>query len=201
MSVPLDHNPASMLKPSSLKRLALLIAVNCVRSTVIEDDHAAGKLDDPEMKAFNLEVANNRAIVEQQPADLRAVQAAPRAGDYLRLATQECWSFRELRARLPTPSSANDSRPAKTRNSVARTAPGASDIFDPVASSVPCARVDPRGRRRQENLGVRGRGCRCGEEGAPLDFTGSLLAAHSENGPRIENPHQVAGRSDEALPP
>ena len=43
---------------SSLKRLALLMAVNCVRNTVIEDYHAAGKLDDAEMKAFNQEVAN-----------------------------------------------------------------------------------------------------------------------------------------------
>ena len=41
-----------------LKRLALLMAVNCVRNTVIEDYHAAGKLDDPEMKAFYQEVAN-----------------------------------------------------------------------------------------------------------------------------------------------
>ena len=47
-----------MLKPSSLKRLALLMAVNCVRNTVIEGYHAAGKLDDSEMKAFNQEVAN-----------------------------------------------------------------------------------------------------------------------------------------------
>ena len=34
------------------------MAVNCVRNTVIEDDHAGGKLDDAEMKAFNQEVAN-----------------------------------------------------------------------------------------------------------------------------------------------
>ena len=44
--------------PASLKRLALLMAVNCVRNTIIEDYHAAGKLDDAEMKAFNQEVAN-----------------------------------------------------------------------------------------------------------------------------------------------
>jgi hypothetical protein len=43
---------------ASLKGLALLMAVNCVRNTVIEDYHAAGKLDDSEMKAFNQEVAN-----------------------------------------------------------------------------------------------------------------------------------------------
>ena len=47
-----------MLKPSSLKRLALLMAVNCVRNTVIENYHAAGKLDDSEMKAFQQEVSN-----------------------------------------------------------------------------------------------------------------------------------------------
>jgi hypothetical protein len=58
MNVPEDTEGVSMLKPSSLKRLALLMAVNCVRNTVIEDYHAAGKLDDGEMKAFNQEVAN-----------------------------------------------------------------------------------------------------------------------------------------------
>jgi hypothetical protein len=34
------------------------MAVNCVRNTVIEDYHAAGKLDDADMMAFNQEVAN-----------------------------------------------------------------------------------------------------------------------------------------------
>jgi hypothetical protein len=43
---------------AALKRLALLMAVNCVRNTVIEDYHAEGKLNDTEMKAFNQEVAN-----------------------------------------------------------------------------------------------------------------------------------------------
>ena len=43
---------------AALKRLALLIAVNCVRNTVIENYHAQGKLNDSEMKAFNQEVAN-----------------------------------------------------------------------------------------------------------------------------------------------
>ena len=43
---------------AALKRLALLMAVNCVRNTVIEDYHAQGKLTDSEMKAFNQEVAN-----------------------------------------------------------------------------------------------------------------------------------------------
>jgi hypothetical protein len=41
-----------------LKHLALMMAVNCVRNTVIEDYHADGKLDQSEMKAFNQEVAN-----------------------------------------------------------------------------------------------------------------------------------------------
>jgi hypothetical protein len=37
------------MNQSHLKRLALLMAVNCVRNTVIEDFHAAGKIDDTEM--------------------------------------------------------------------------------------------------------------------------------------------------------
>ncbi len=44
--------------PASLKRLALLMTVNCVRNTVIEEYHSSGKISDPEMKAFNKEVAN-----------------------------------------------------------------------------------------------------------------------------------------------
>jgi hypothetical protein len=47
-----------VMSQAHLKRLALLMAVNCVRNTVIEDYHANGKLDDSEMKAFNQEVAN-----------------------------------------------------------------------------------------------------------------------------------------------
>jgi hypothetical protein len=46
------------MNQSHLKRLALLMAVNCVRNTVIEDFHAAGKIDDSEMKVFNQEVAD-----------------------------------------------------------------------------------------------------------------------------------------------
>ena len=53
-----DNLAAATIKPSTLKRLALLMAVNCVRNTVIEDYHAAGKLDNREMKAFNQEVTN-----------------------------------------------------------------------------------------------------------------------------------------------
>jgi hypothetical protein len=46
------------MKPADLKRIALLMAANCVRNTVIEDYHAQGKLNDAEMMAFNREVAN-----------------------------------------------------------------------------------------------------------------------------------------------
>lgn len=46
------------MSQDELKRLALLIAVNCVRNTVIEDYHADGQLSDAEMKAFNQEVSN-----------------------------------------------------------------------------------------------------------------------------------------------
>lgn len=46
------------MRQADLKRLALLMAVNCVRNTVIEDYHADGKLNESEMKAFNQEVAN-----------------------------------------------------------------------------------------------------------------------------------------------
>jgi len=41
-----------------LQDLALLMALHCVRNTVIEDYHAKGKLIQNEMKAFNKEVAN-----------------------------------------------------------------------------------------------------------------------------------------------
>lgn len=43
---------------SDLKGLALLIAVNCVRNTIIEDFHSDGKLSDTEMKALNQEVTD-----------------------------------------------------------------------------------------------------------------------------------------------
>lgn len=42
----------------ALKRLALIMAVKCVRNTIIEDYHAAGKLTEREMEAFNKQVAN-----------------------------------------------------------------------------------------------------------------------------------------------
>ena len=40
------------------QHIALLMAVSCVRNTVIEDFHAQGKISDEEMKRFNKEVAN-----------------------------------------------------------------------------------------------------------------------------------------------
>lgn len=46
------------MRTAELKHLAPLMAVNCVRNTIIEDYHALGKLSDPEMKAFNQQVAN-----------------------------------------------------------------------------------------------------------------------------------------------
>lgn len=42
----------------ALKKLALIMTVNCVRNTVIEEYHADGKLTDDEMMAFNKEVSN-----------------------------------------------------------------------------------------------------------------------------------------------
>lgn len=41
------------------KDLALIFAVHCVRNTIIEEYHLQGKISDPEMMAFNKEVANN----------------------------------------------------------------------------------------------------------------------------------------------
>lgn len=43
----------------SLKNLALMLAVHCVRNTIIEDYHTKGKITDPEMMAFNKEVVDN----------------------------------------------------------------------------------------------------------------------------------------------
>jgi hypothetical protein len=41
-----------------LKFLAKIIAVHCVRNTIIEDYHSEGKLGQLEMKNFNKEVCN-----------------------------------------------------------------------------------------------------------------------------------------------
>jgi hypothetical protein len=46
------------MSTANLRHIALLMAANCVRNTVIEDYHAQGKLNDAEMMAFNREVAN-----------------------------------------------------------------------------------------------------------------------------------------------
>jgi hypothetical protein len=42
----------------AFRELALRMALHCVRNTIIEDYHAAGKLTDNEMAALNREVAN-----------------------------------------------------------------------------------------------------------------------------------------------
>lgn len=41
-----------------LKMIALAMTLNCVRNTVIEKYHCAGKISDAEMKALNKEVVN-----------------------------------------------------------------------------------------------------------------------------------------------
>jgi hypothetical protein len=40
------------------RALALLIALHCVRNTIIENYHAVGRLTDPEIAALNREVVN-----------------------------------------------------------------------------------------------------------------------------------------------
>jgi len=42
----------------SLKDIALLMTVNCVRNTVIEDYHGDDKITDNQMMNFNIEVSN-----------------------------------------------------------------------------------------------------------------------------------------------
>jgi len=46
-------------KNNPMQDLALVVAVNCVRNTVIEDYHARGSLSQDDMKVFNKQVANN----------------------------------------------------------------------------------------------------------------------------------------------
>ena len=65
MGSPLSDFPDScytllktIMDSKQCKFLALLMAVNCVRNTVLESYHAGGKITDPEMKAFNQEVVN-----------------------------------------------------------------------------------------------------------------------------------------------
>ena len=43
---------------ATCKHLAPILALHCVRNTVIENYHAQGKISDPEMMAFNKEVVN-----------------------------------------------------------------------------------------------------------------------------------------------
>ena len=45
-------------KSETNEDMARHIALQCVRNTVIEKYHVAGKISDLEMKAFNIEVAN-----------------------------------------------------------------------------------------------------------------------------------------------
>lgn len=44
---------------SEIKRIALLMTVNCVRNTVIEEYHGRGSISQEEMKEFNKEVSDN----------------------------------------------------------------------------------------------------------------------------------------------
>jgi hypothetical protein len=43
---------------SHLKKIALIMAVNCVRNTVIEEFHARGSLSQEDMRKLNKEVSN-----------------------------------------------------------------------------------------------------------------------------------------------
>ena len=53
------QNPkAKSIPDATLKQLALSVAANCVRNTVIEGYHARGSLSQEDMKQFNQEVAN-----------------------------------------------------------------------------------------------------------------------------------------------
>ena len=61
-----------------LHDLAVGMANVCVRNTVIEKYHAEGKLSDPEMKAFNQEVASKlysalHYLLEGTPQEQQAV--------------------------------------------------------------------------------------------------------------------------------
>jgi hypothetical protein len=69
------------MKKADVKRLALIMAVNCVRNTVIEDYHSQGKLTQEEMKTFNKEVANKlytflEYLFNKPPADQQAFLSA-----------------------------------------------------------------------------------------------------------------------------
>lgn len=55
--IPEGPLPRKMID-AHFRDLALRAALHCVRNTILEEYHAAGKLTDPEMAAFNREVAN-----------------------------------------------------------------------------------------------------------------------------------------------
>jgi hypothetical protein len=57
-SYDLYNNTMRKIEESTFEKLALLMALQCVRNTVIEDYHSEGKIDDSEMMAFNKEVVN-----------------------------------------------------------------------------------------------------------------------------------------------
>lgn len=78
MATKAKHNLTS---DAYLKRLALIMAVNCVRNTVIENYHARGSLSQEDMRIFNKEVANKlytffrflfKGTVEEREALLKA---------------------------------------------------------------------------------------------------------------------------------
>jgi len=43
---------------NELKNLALMMTINCVRNTIIEEYHSEDKINQEEMKEFNIEVSN-----------------------------------------------------------------------------------------------------------------------------------------------
>lgn len=46
------------MEEKELKKLALIMSINCVRNTIIEDFHGDNKISDYEMMNFNKEVSN-----------------------------------------------------------------------------------------------------------------------------------------------
>ncbi len=69
---------SNSMSDTFLKRLALIMAVNCVRNTIIEDYHARGSLSQEDMKAFNKEVANKlytflRFLLKGSPEEREAL--------------------------------------------------------------------------------------------------------------------------------
>ena len=68
-----------------LSELALRMALHCVRNTVIENYHAADKITDEEMMAFNKEVVNNlytflQLILNPKYKELQEVALFPKTG-------------------------------------------------------------------------------------------------------------------------